>query len=245
MKNFFKNKIVTGLVIVATVILAGVAIFTALRLYQLREESISPSSPESEPFAWDCSKYVFSVNSNGLVGVRNDSFRNEPAQNARVYINGSLVDTLSVPALPKGQSANIGNVQVPDGGFSWRVVGTVDCENSGTTAKACTSLAFTLTENTSTPTPTGELSSTPTSTLTPTGTVTPTQSPTVTPTGSTSTPTPTGENTSTPTPTDSGSVSSDTGTGGSTLPNAGIGWFTTYIIVIAVSVTGLAILLAI
>ena len=46
-----KNKIVTILIITATVILAGIAIFTAVRLYQLRNKSISPSAPESEPAA--------------------------------------------------------------------------------------------------------------------------------------------------------------------------------------------------
>lgn len=53
MKNFSKNKMATTLVIVATVILAGVAIFSAVRLYNLRTESVTPSSPESEPSA-DC-----------------------------------------------------------------------------------------------------------------------------------------------------------------------------------------------
>ena len=51
MKDFIKNKLVTGLIVVATVILAGVAIFTALRLYQLRKESVAPTAPESEPAA--------------------------------------------------------------------------------------------------------------------------------------------------------------------------------------------------
>lgn len=254
MKEFLKNKVVTGLVVVATIILAGVAIFTALRLYDLRKEAVAPNVPGSEPFAWDCSKYTFSVSSSGLVSVRNDSSRDEPAQNARIYINDNLVDTLSVPALPRGQSANLGSVQVPDGGFTWKVEGTRDCQNSGSSTKACSLLTFTLTQETPTPTPTGEPSSTPTGTLTPTVTITPTSSltptgsPTITPTnppGSTSTPTPTSQSTSTPTPTDSGDVSAISPTpGGSTLPDAGVGWFTTYIIVIAISITGLAILLA-
>lgn len=46
MKDFFKGKFATGLVVIATVILAGVAIFTALRLYQLRTQSVSPTAPE-------------------------------------------------------------------------------------------------------------------------------------------------------------------------------------------------------
>lgn len=51
MKEFFKGKFFTILTVGVTIILAGVAIFTAVRLYQLRQESISPTSPESEPEA--------------------------------------------------------------------------------------------------------------------------------------------------------------------------------------------------
>lgn len=46
-----KNKVVTTVIVLATVILAGVAIFTAVRLYQLREESVVPTAPESVPEA--------------------------------------------------------------------------------------------------------------------------------------------------------------------------------------------------
>ena len=51
MKNFFKNKAATLIIILSTFILAGVAIFTAIRLYQLRQTSISPNAPESKPKA--------------------------------------------------------------------------------------------------------------------------------------------------------------------------------------------------
>ena len=51
MGKFLKEKGATILVVVATVILAGVAVFTALRLYQVRQESVSPAVPESEPAA--------------------------------------------------------------------------------------------------------------------------------------------------------------------------------------------------
>jgi hypothetical protein len=46
MKDLFKGKIATILVVIATLVLAGVAIFTAVRLYQLRQQSISPTGPE-------------------------------------------------------------------------------------------------------------------------------------------------------------------------------------------------------
>ena len=183
-----KGKIATTLVIISTVILAGVAIFTASKLYQLRQESISPLSPESQPLAWDCSKYVFSLSSSGVVTVSNQSTRDEPAQQAKVYINDTLVATLAVPALPRGQSSSIGTVQVPSGGFTWKVEGSRDCRNSGTSAAACTALTFALTENSPTPT------------LIITSTVTPTS-------GSTGTLTPTSQNTSTPTSIASATVS--------------------------------------
>ena len=51
MKDFLKNKLVTGLIIAGTVILAGVAIFTAIRLYQLRTRPVAPTAPESAPQA--------------------------------------------------------------------------------------------------------------------------------------------------------------------------------------------------
>lgn len=51
MKNFLQQKGATAIVVVATIILAGIAVFTAVRLYQLRNESVSPAAPESEPAA--------------------------------------------------------------------------------------------------------------------------------------------------------------------------------------------------
>ena len=46
-----KKKIVTIVIVIATIALAGVAVFTAIRLYQLREESVAPTAPTSEPAA--------------------------------------------------------------------------------------------------------------------------------------------------------------------------------------------------
>lgn len=51
MKDFFKNRIVTILILLATLVLAGVAIFTAVRLYQLRQRAVAPTAPESVPEA--------------------------------------------------------------------------------------------------------------------------------------------------------------------------------------------------
>ena len=46
-----KNKIATIGIIIATLILAGVAVFTAVRLYQLRQQAVAPTAPTSKPKA--------------------------------------------------------------------------------------------------------------------------------------------------------------------------------------------------
>lgn len=46
-----KGKLGTILVILVTLVLAGVAIFTAIRLYQLRQQSVAPNVPSSKPAA--------------------------------------------------------------------------------------------------------------------------------------------------------------------------------------------------
>lgn len=51
MKNFFKGKLGTVVILVFTLILAGVAVFTALRLYELRSQPVSPNVPSSIPKA--------------------------------------------------------------------------------------------------------------------------------------------------------------------------------------------------
>ncbi|QQS39008.1 hypothetical protein IPM62_00100 [Candidatus Woesebacteria bacterium] len=81
--------------------------------------------------AWDCKNYVFEVSQDGVVITRNGSTRNEPLQKAEVKINGSLIATLDVPALNAGDAATLGNVPVPSDAFTWEVIGTKDCENSG------------------------------------------------------------------------------------------------------------------
>jgi hypothetical protein len=51
MKNIFKGKAGTAIILVFTVILAGIAIFTAVRLYQLRQQPVAPNVPSSIPKA--------------------------------------------------------------------------------------------------------------------------------------------------------------------------------------------------
>lgn len=47
----FKGKISTVVIILVTLVLAGVAIFTAIRLYQLRSQPVVPNVPSSFPGA--------------------------------------------------------------------------------------------------------------------------------------------------------------------------------------------------
>lgn len=60
-----KKKIVTVLIVIATVILAGVAVFTAIRLYQLRQQAVAPTAPaESEaaaPTTEECTQLAFTI----------------------------------------------------------------------------------------------------------------------------------------------------------------------------------------
>lgn len=45
------GRIGTILVVLATIVLAGVAIYTAIRLYQLRQQPVAPNVPSSQPQA--------------------------------------------------------------------------------------------------------------------------------------------------------------------------------------------------
>lgn len=67
-REFFKKNLATSLIVAATVILGGIAIFTAVRLYQLRSEPVAPTAPESKPAASNvvlhpvaCTQLVFSL----------------------------------------------------------------------------------------------------------------------------------------------------------------------------------------
>lgn len=46
-----KNKFTTIAIIITTIVLAGVAVFTALRLYQTRQTAVAPNVPSSKPQA--------------------------------------------------------------------------------------------------------------------------------------------------------------------------------------------------
>lgn len=82
--------------------------------------------------AWNCVNYNFRVLEDGTVQAQNMSTANEPAQTAKVYIDGVLVTSVSAPALAAGTDwTTIGSVTVPEVAYTWQVQGDSDCGNSG------------------------------------------------------------------------------------------------------------------
>ena len=205
MQELLKSKLVTSLIVISTVILAGVAIFTALRLYQLRTRPVAPTAPESQPAAesgWpEC---VIGNPSHNVQGCRQ---RAEQYKGVSGPSSTSDSDWLSwAQSAPNPLSRDTSCGLAPSACESQKV--------------SCQSLAFTLSTPSSTPTVT------PTATITPTAspTITPTVTDTITPTqppGSSPTSTPTQGNTSTPTTGSQTSTLSPT-PGGAALPDAGI-----------------------
>ena len=93
MKDFLRNKLSTIIIVVATLVLAGIAIFTAIRLYQLRQESISPARPESAPEATSdyqsCTALIFRLGETpppgAVVCASKRAFRDDPRNTAGNY----------------------------------------------------------------------------------------------------------------------------------------------------------------
>lgn len=61
-----KKRVITIIIVIATVILAGVAVYTAVRLYQLRQEAVAPTAPSSKPAAAEpktniCTQLTFTL----------------------------------------------------------------------------------------------------------------------------------------------------------------------------------------
>jgi hypothetical protein len=92
-----KKKIATIGVVIATVILAGIAVFTAVRLYQLRQESVSPAAPESEPAAAEpvtesCELLTFNLGA-GVICEAKTAYRNDDRNTAgNYYLEGEIAE---------------------------------------------------------------------------------------------------------------------------------------------------------
>ena len=147
------GNIKTIAIVIATIILAGVAIFTAVRLYQLRQEAVAPTAPESEPEALaPCVEQC--PDSEGI--LRNCT----PPEG-----DGTSEDSVCYDAV-KGRIESCGGV---------------DFCCSYTSVTWTRNMAACQTTAAPTTTPTDEPTSTPTSTSTSTGTSTPTSTATATP----------------------------------------------------------------
>jgi len=165
MKNFLKSKFGTILVLIATVALAGIAIFTAFRLYKLRQEAVTPNAPTSKPAAATCTEQC--PGSDGVL-------RNCHPPDSDGTSNDSICKASAV-----GRIESCGNVDYCCNGTTWTTIMTA-CQLDSLTPtpdSTCETLSFTIT-TTATPT----ASSTATPTATPTASSTTTSSPTATPT---------------------------------------------------------------
>lgn len=271
MKTLFQNKLVTLLVVVSTFILAGVAIFTALRLYQLRYTSVSPNAPEeseatnSQSTPQQCQALTFSITTGSPTPT--------PKQIGQFIVpqcGSKVVITNTPPSIHEGTivefRSSLGTQKLTDVESTANKVSELVLPTSwvGQTVTvhvipgpsglhsitwsdvkiACPSGTPTTTMTT-TPTKTG----TPTPTLTISMTSTPTTSITNSVTGTTSpTPTNTGA-TSTNTPTNTGtnaptsSAVAQASPTGAALPDAGIGVPTFFTLALGVLVLGLSLVL--
>lgn len=66
MKDFVNKNKITLIISVVTFVLAGIAIFTALKLYQLGQQPVAPNVPGSKPQAHDltnpsCNAFTFAI----------------------------------------------------------------------------------------------------------------------------------------------------------------------------------------
>jgi hypothetical protein len=106
MLTFLKKNLLTTIIVIATVVLAGIAIFTAIRLYQLRQQPVAPNAPASKPGA---SSTACTVTFNLTQAGHCDSkmpYKNDPANTAGNYnLDASLL-------IPAGGIVNPGDILV-------------------------------------------------------------------------------------------------------------------------------------
>ncbi len=55
MQTYLRKNVLTVIILAVTVILTGLAVFTAIRLYQLRDQAVAPNAPSSKPAAQEAS----------------------------------------------------------------------------------------------------------------------------------------------------------------------------------------------
>ena len=97
MKKLFGNKASTIVTILITVIMAGVAIFTAIKLYQLRQQSVSPNAPSRSRAAslvGSCTNLTFNFGAASCVAVKVYDSSGSPLTSAQFsdLANGTKVN---------------------------------------------------------------------------------------------------------------------------------------------------------
>lgn len=176
--RFVENKLVVALVVVATVVLAIVAVFTAIRLYQLRGESVSLIEPKSKPYAFSCQDYELLIDTVGTVRIKNVSTETQPSAEIDLIVNGQSLGSFTVPQLSPENDTILGNINLPTGDFNWSIGGDVFCQGTseGTVheTSVCNVFNFTVSAQEVSPSPTVSEEPSPTPTRTPTTSPTPT-----------------------------------------------------------------------
>jgi hypothetical protein len=248
-KTFIQKNLTTILIVGATLILGGIAVFTAIRLYQLRSEPVAPNVPESVPQA---------ANEGVILSIPIDSVVRGPGEHElatqKVDEYSGLVCTVTVTGRNQ-ESVHPDNNLIVSSGSGSVVLENVEGEAGGTiSANGVLTLGNSVTVKldmgpdevfsagmdvsldcivpTSTPEPSltscTELtftlaSTTATATATATATSTATATPTTTATStSTSTATATATSTATSSPTSAPTVSATATPTPATLPQAGV-----------------------
>jgi len=175
-----RNKIVTILIVIVTIILAGIAIFTAIRLYQLRKESVAPTAPEKSeaqvistpaPGYEACSAFSFTI-STPAPGVCNSlCITNSDCSSPSITSKTNEINLICYQPSP---------TPCPTGKACLDVMPPKVCRNTSCPSESDCICSKSTETPTSTPTPT------PTGTGTASATPTPTPTKTATPTGTSS-----------------------------------------------------------
>lgn len=156
MKRFLNGKIATVIILLATFVLAGVAIFTAIRLYQLRQTSVAPNVPSSLPkAAGNSCSLSFTLTTSTPTPTPTGSGTPTPTP------TGTPTPTPTPTGTPNscngtcGSNSNCNSDLVCSGGF---------CRNPNCTSNTNCNCGTPTPTPTVTPTPTGSVSPTPTPT---------------------------------------------------------------------------------
>lgn len=195
-----KNKFVNIGVIIATVVLAGIAIFTAIRLYQLRSQPVAPNVPSSEPAAAGAAcTLTFTITLPTATPTKSPSPTPTPTKSPSPTPTKS--PSPSPTANPQCNTACTSNSQCPSQYICYIPTGSTsgNCRNAQCLTK------------TDCQCPTASPSPTPTKTATPTATATSTSTASATPT-------------TTPTATSTLIAQGPTASPEASLPDAGTSW---------------------